>query len=147
MSKLLAFGIGLMTCDNLRNKFEGYFEVDACHSNITKRCSPNLWNPNNLCNGSYYSCGHKTSVMNAFCSLYASQAVKQYLNVTYTIADGSVVNVITVADFGTNINGENSDRTNMIFGKTYIKCYYNFETGKSPIRFWKLPIIIDVFKL
>ncbi|CAG8819652.1 13359_t:CDS:2, partial [Gigaspora margarita] len=50
-------------------------------------------------------------------------AVKQYLNITYTIADGSVVNVIAVADFGMDINGENSDQTNMIFGKIYIKCY------------------------
>ncbi|CAG8469837.1 37318_t:CDS:2 [Gigaspora margarita] len=138
--------IGLMTCDNLKNKFEGYYEVDACHNNITDRCSPNLWDANNLCDGGYYSCGPKASISNAFCFLYASQAVKQYLNVTYTIANGSVMNAIAVADFGTDINGESSDQTNMIFGETNIKCYYNAATRKSPIHFWGHPII-DIFKL
>ncbi|CAG8856823.1 25077_t:CDS:2, partial [Gigaspora margarita] len=113
-------GIGLMTCDNLKNKFEEYYYVDACHNNITDRCSPNLWDANNLCDGGYYSCGPKAT-------------------------NGSVVNAIAVADFGTDIHGENSDRTNMVFGETNIKCYYNIATGKSPIRFWGYPII-DIIK-
>ncbi|CAG8467497.1 344_t:CDS:2 [Gigaspora margarita] len=135
-----------MTCDNLKNKFEGFYDVDACHNNITDRCPPNLWDANNLCDGGYYSCGPKASITNAFCSLYASQAVKQYLNVSYTIVNGSVVNAIAVADFGTDIHGENSDRTNMVFGETNIKCYYNIATGKSPIHFWGHPMM-DVLKL
>ncbi|KAF0366325.1 hypothetical protein F8M41_013627 [Gigaspora margarita] len=107
-------GIGLMTCDNLKNKFEGYYDVDVCHNNITDRCPPNLWDANNLCDSGYYFCGPKESITDAFCFLYAFQAVKLYLNVTYTIADRSVVNAIAIADFGTKINEENSDRMNII---------------------------------
>ncbi|CAG8681842.1 25941_t:CDS:2 [Gigaspora margarita] len=61
-------------------------------------------------------------------------------------SNGSVVNAIAIADFGTDIHGENSDRTNMVFGETNIKYYYNVAMGKSHIRFWGHPII-DVFKL
>ncbi|CAG8848826.1 45181_t:CDS:1, partial [Gigaspora margarita] len=46
--------------------------------------------------------------------------------------NGSVINTITVADFGTDIHRENSDQINMVFGETNIKYYYNIVTGKSP---------------